>query len=174
MLTVPVKSLAVLRVKVLAPALIRFRLSLILPAPKIVKLLRLESLVKAAGVTTTPEPIITPVTKPGVSSKRTLSPGKKVSLALALRLGGWQVGVVVRRSGWIRDGIGFLWEERAGNSSQRERKDLGRCSRGIGGSFHRVDFFRSLSSAGQHKFLEHVTKALLRLASESRRPARTG
>src|ERR1039458_10027218 len=86
MLTVPVKSLAVLRVKVLAPALIRFRLPLILPAPKIVKLLRLESLVKAAGVTTTLEPIITPVTKPGVSSKRTLSPGKKVSLARALRL----------------------------------------------------------------------------------------
>src|ERR1035441_2633168 len=84
--TVLLKSLAVLRIKVLAPALIRFRLPLILPAPKIVKLLRLESLVKADGVTTTPEPIITPATKPGVSSKRTLSPGKKVSLALALRL----------------------------------------------------------------------------------------
>ena len=51
-----------------------------------VKLWRLESLVRAAGVTATSEPIITPVAKPGVSSKRTLSPGKKVSLALALRL----------------------------------------------------------------------------------------
>ena len=42
----------------------------------------------------------------------------------------WQAGVVVRRSGWIRDGIGFLWEEWPGNGSHRERKDLGRCPRG--------------------------------------------
>src|ERR1035438_8750347 len=86
MLTDPVKSLALLSIRVLVPFLTRFSAPLILPAPKMVKLLRLESLVNAAGVTDTPEPIITPVTTPGVSSKRTLSPGKKVSLAPALRL----------------------------------------------------------------------------------------
>src|SRR2546421_5266901 len=45
-----------------------------------VKLLRLESLVRVVGFTVTPGPMATPVTTPGVSSKRTLSPGRNVSL----------------------------------------------------------------------------------------------
>ena len=41
----------------------------------------------------------------------------------------WQAGVVARRSSWIRDGVGFLCEERHGSGSRRERKDLGRGTR---------------------------------------------
>jgi len=33
-------------------------------------------------------------------------------------------------SGWIRDSVGFMWEERPGSSCRGERKDLGRCWRG--------------------------------------------
>ena len=38
----------------------------------------------------------------------------------------WQAGVVARSSGWIRDGVGLLCEERQGNGSRGERKDLRR------------------------------------------------
>src|SRR5712671_2185839 len=78
--TEPVKSLAVLRVRMLAPFFTRFSAPLILPPPKMVKLLRPESLVRVVGLTVTPGPMATPVTTPGVSSKRMLSPGRKVSL----------------------------------------------------------------------------------------------
>ena len=36
----------------------------------------------------------------------------------------------MRRSSWIRDGIGLLREQWPGNGSHRERKDLRRCWRG--------------------------------------------
>ena len=50
-------------------------------------------------------------------------------IGAGLRREVWQAGVVGRRSGCVRDGVGLLCEEPHGNGSRRERKDLGRGPR---------------------------------------------
>jgi hypothetical protein len=50
-------------------------------------------------------------------------------IGAGLRREVWQAGVVGRRSGCVRDGVGLLCEEPHGNGSRREKKGLGRGPR---------------------------------------------